>query len=417
MACMRRPSILEDSALSTAGVLAQGLSRFCYTAIVARAFGADVLSQVNTSFAVAILLSLLWPTGAGNIAAAFLRPTAVRLGRTLHASTAAALAPIGVVAFALAFLIGFGARDAIMLALLAISWSAYIYSRGVRFGMGQIREAAIWDIGTSLLSVALLIVTVAAGWAPIVLLPAVVAYSAFVLAAFLRPRVVPQGPLIHAPEPPTRPLALVAWNSLTLVATNGLMQLSMVFAFAFDESASAGQFAAALSLATPVSMLSQAITQALLPRFAELPLQSPAARRMFLWRVFVGVGALMAVGCAAVAVFLPFVLPLVYGESFAPAVPIARLLMIAVFAFSMALLAAALLSATQRARIATLLSVLGSAGGVVAMLSLTPVYGGSLAAALGTVGGTTVSAVLLILAVILGERTSRAATRSARNSV
>ena len=64
----RRDSALAVSVFSTVGVLAQGLSRFAYTAIVGRLLGASDLAAVNTAFSVAILLSLTWPTAAGNAA-------------------------------------------------------------------------------------------------------------------------------------------------------------------------------------------------------------------------------------------------------------------------------------------------------------------------------------------------------------
>ena len=141
----RQGSVVGDSILSTAGVLAQGLSRFAYTAIVGRMLGADVLSTVNVAFSVSILLSLVWPTAAGNAAAAFLRCRAQRdrvSGARSRARWAISFLPLGVAAVVLAVVLGGSAGDAAILAALTFAWSGYIFGRGARMGLGQVRAAA-----------------------------------------------------------------------------------------------------------------------------------------------------------------------------------------------------------------------------------------------------------------------------------
>ena len=119
----RRDSALADSVFSTVGVLAQGLSRFAYTAIVGRLLGASDLAAVNTAFSVAILLSLTWPTGAGNAAGAFARSDDGAGSRLLLRSFSFSLVPIVIVAASVAVALGAGWRAVVQAVLLTATWS------------------------------------------------------------------------------------------------------------------------------------------------------------------------------------------------------------------------------------------------------------------------------------------------------
>jgi O-antigen/teichoic acid export membrane protein len=205
--------------------------------------------------------------------------------------------------------------------------------------------------------------------------------------------------------PPLRPF--LAWSSIALIATNGLMQLSMVVAFAFEPREIAGQFAAALSLATPVSMIAQAVTQALIPRFAEWGHLSYAQRNSHLRRALAAVSAVMFVGCGTVAVLMPWVLPLIFGPGFDAAVPMAQWLMLAVFGFSISVFLSAFLAATSRARLAMVLTGSASIVGLACMFGVGATVSGTAGAISGTVVGMTLAAVALAYPAAFGREGSR----------
>lgn len=401
----RRASVVGDSVFSTAGVLAQGLARFAYTAIIGRAFGADLLSAVNVAFAASILLSLAWPTAAGNAAAAYARPgeTGVAIRARLQRSVLLSLVPITAAAFILAVVLGGGLLQAVETAALTIAWSGYIYARGLLMGMGRVAAAATWDLISAVLAIGLLAAVVVTRQGHLALLPAIAGYAVFCAAGLvIAHRTRPAAPPIPGGSPSL--MRFVGWNSLALIATNGLMQVSMVVAFAFDTPGRAGQYAAALSLATPVSMVSQAVTQALLPRFADWVALPPRERSRNFRRTILVVGGVMALGCLAVALLMPFVLPLFYGEAFSAAVPIAQLLMAGVFGFSISILVVAYLSATGRAHFATLLAGGASLLGLAGMLAIGMVVDGVAGAVWGVSIGMLVSALALTGAALAEGR-------------
>jgi O-antigen/teichoic acid export membrane protein len=400
----RQGSVVGDSILSTAGVLAQGLSRFAYTAIVGRMLGADVLSTVNVAFSVSILLSLVWPTAAGNAAAAFLRagPEGSHVGGVLARSVGVSFVPLGVAAAVLAVVLGGSTGDAVILVALTFAWSGYIFGRGARMGLGQVRAAAGWDLVTAFGAIALLLAVIVIGADDAVLVPAILGYTVFAAATlFAARRARHRAPVTAPVAPPLTPF--IAWSSVALIATNGLMQFSMVVAFAFEPREIAGQFAAALSLATPVSMIAQAVTQALIPRFAEWGHLPYAQRNSHLRRALAAVSAVMLVGCGAVALLMPWVLPLVFGPGFAAAIPMAQWLMLAVFGFSISVFLAAFLAATARARLAMLLTGVASLIGLACMLIVGVVVSGTAGAIAGTVVGMTLAAVALTYPAAFGK--------------
>lgn len=399
----RRDSATVDSVYSLVGVLAQGLARFAYTAIVARLLGASALADVNLALAVAILLSLLWPTAAGNAAAAFARGDDVRFERSLLRGVLISLIPLAAVGAAVAGLVGGGAEAAVQTAMSTVAWSAYIFGRGVFIGGGRFRTAAVWDVVTGIGAIGALFGFIALGWTSWILIPLIVGYLVFATVA-LATRNRAHASLSAGDGSRVRLTHFIVWNSLALIATNGLMQGSMVVASAFDTPARAGQFAAALSLATPVSMVAQAVTQAMLPRFGRWSSLPETERLARVRRSTIVLGVLMAGGSLLVALVVPWVLPLVYGVAFTPAVPLAQGLMVAVFAFSMSVFFAAYLATVGRARLSTGLTGIGSAVGVATMLVVAATETGSVGAVVGAGAGMVVSLVLLGWAVLIGPR-------------
>ncbi|MEV8358989.1 hypothetical protein [Microbacterium sp. NPDC076895] len=403
-------SAVRDSVLSTIGTIAQGASRFAYTVIVGRLLGADVLAATNTAFAVSILLSLLGPTAAGNAAAAFggTGQTGSVTIKTLTIMMVWMSAILGAVALVTAHLLGGDGAASLMVAALTMSWSWYIFGRGVRFGMRQVPAVAVWDSVTGALSLVLLVSVISTHMTPLVLAPAVIGYGAFALASLVGARRAARRRNGEERPAPAQALAhFLIWSSLGLIATNGIMQVSMVFAAVFDSPARAGLFAAALSLATPLSMLAQAVTPALLPRFAQWSQLPHADRTRSIRRATLTLTVLLGAGVVVVITVLPWVLPIVFGQDFAGAVPLAQGLMVAVFGFSLSVFLSAYLAAIGRARISTLATGTSTLVGLTIMIGASIGLGGAVGAVIGAGSAMILSAALLAAISLRPSRRER----------
>jgi O-antigen/teichoic acid export membrane protein len=405
---------MSQAAISTVGVLAQGLARFAYTVLIGRFMGPQDLAHVSAWIALSLILSLLWPTGAGNAASHFLSHAralghspvyALRLiQRSFWISCAGMLAigiPVSVVA------LGADAGDAIAIAALVVAYSGYILARGIEVGLGRITSAAIWDVISSATTMVLLVLVLVAHLSWALLWPLAIGYALFGIHSLRGAHLGHEDLLQENRVPPARILKLISWNSVGLLASNGLIQFAMVFVFIVEPPLEAGLFAAAMSLATPASMLSQAVTQVLIPRFSEWAATDPANSRkrylLVLAVMVLGLGIVFGV----VALLSPLIVSIVFGEAYQAAGATMALLLIGVFAFSIGLVATAYLLTTGRTRVATYASVTGLIVGLATMVIGSPALTGSGAAAAGVIAGYTVTAVWVICASLMRLRSDR----------
>ncbi|MBN8883428.1 MAG: hypothetical protein J0H73_14075 [Salana multivorans] len=401
-------SLIRDAALSTGGLLIQGLGRFGYTTIVARVFGPDRFGTVNTLLSLAIIASLLWPTALGNVAGSLLaadrangRPTSGTLSG-LWRSFWLSLLPIGS-GFALIAMLGLDASlaDTAQFLLLTCTWSAYIMVRGIRMGLGQVSAAALWDLiatGASLTIVALVVVT---DTPSVALLPLSVGYAAFAVAGFLSAR---RQDGRTAEHPGRQATGTVAWNSVALLASNGLIQFTMVFTYASATAMAAGEFAAAIAIATPASMLAQAVSQVLIPRLTQWYQMDPAEAVGRTRRTLLAVSALLTVAFAAVALLTPLAIRVVYTSRYDGAVGYVLALLVGVLLFSIATVASTVLLVTGRAHQSAMLMVASAVVGVATMVVTSRTLEAGYAAATGLAVGTALSAGMhLVLAWRRGE--------------
>ncbi|RXZ72058.1 lipopolysaccharide biosynthesis protein [Agromyces albus] len=416
---MAQSSLIRQGVLSTVGVAVQGLARFGYSILIARFVGAEPLALVNTLISLSIILSLLWPTAAGNAAGTFLA-RAVRNDRApqrvlglVWKSTGLACLAISIIGVLVAVIvIGTEPAEAVGMVALTLAWSAYILTRGIRMGLGQVTAAAVWDSISAAVSIGLLVAVIALDATALLLWPLTIGYALFALAAV--PAMRRTGRAL-APDRTTAPgdiWHLVAWNSLGLIATNGLIQFSMVWAFATASAEESGMFAAAIALATPASMLAQAVSQVLIPRYAHWLEEDPVQARRHHLRVLSVMTGVLVVAFGTVAWIAPWFIPLLYGPGFDAAVPLMRLLLIGVFLFSVGLIASSFLITSWRAMPATIAAGVGSVLGILAMAVATPGLGGAIGAAVGVIVGTAVSAAL---AVGWSLRTPTAPSRAAES--
>ncbi|MFV0407817.1 MAG: lipopolysaccharide biosynthesis protein [Propioniciclava sp.] len=330
--------VARDAAWSTVGVLFSGGTQFLTSLLVARLGGPALLGILRGSLSLANLATLLWPSTAGPAASLFLarERAAAREEAARGAARHLALTSIGVAillapvaAWLSVVLFGLSWVDAAWVAALTVALSAYHLARGLRFGAGQVRRAATWEIICSGVAIMLLVGVLMAGWAGWILAPLVAGNLLYSAGAWLA---VFRGPASTSAEQLREIHAFVSWGVAGTVASAGLMQLSMILAKTQSDDVVAGFYAAAISLATPLSMVARAVSMAIFPEMArQRGRNEPAATRATTDRATRGLVALMTpLFCALILVADPLV-ALVYGPGFAGAILPLRVLLVAVW--------------------------------------------------------------------------------------
>lgn len=318
-----------------AGSVAQGLVRFLYSVLVGRFVGVAALGTVNSAISVALLLSLLWPTSSGQGATRFVaqmrgagrddqaQAVANYLGRRMLISAfALAAAAFG----ACAFLLHTDLATAGCCALLLLGYASWSFARGVQYGGGQIARASLWDVGGSVLAIGLLVLVLLLGWNAVLLVPMAVAYGLYGVICW------PKKSSVEVDKTLTAQMnSFVRYGVLGTLSSTGLLQLSMIAAQFFGTPIEAGFYAAALSLATPATMLARTVSQVLFPSMAEAGgREDPTSLRRQTDLMTRGLVVTMVAVFGALALASPLVVDLFFGERYAGAKGLLSVLLIAV---------------------------------------------------------------------------------------
>jgi len=390
--------VVTQAAFTLSGTLAQGLARIAIPILVGRFADPESLAHVSLALSVCVLLSMVWPTPAGTAASRYAvddSPRSRRALQTLRSSTAIALAVVAVASFGIVLGLTASVGLAFLAALVTVTYSAYFFTRGVFLGRFRARKLAVWEIVGALVAVVGALLSLLAGAWIGALVALAVGYLLIAVAGWPWSRSDGQ-PIDRSV------LSFTAHNAVANAASNGMVQLAMVVAFAVSGSIEAALFAAAFSLATPASLFGQAINQVLIPHLAEdARTKQPDGRALTIAGLkLVG---LTAVPFALVFVLSPLVLPIVYGARYDGAVPLLQTLVVAMFFFTIALYPAAALTAWGHARQLVIANVTGLIVGVAAMVVL-GISGGAGGTAFGLVLGTVVLAIMSIGAMFLALR-------------
>lgn len=393
------PPLASAAVLSAVGVAVSGLARFVYSLLVGRFGGTAVLGGVNAAISLAVLASMVWPAATGAAASKFL---ARAEGAGAQDAAAAASAHLGrrtalsggVLAVA-AVLVARAVLDvpwttAAAVGVLALAYSAYLLARGVLFGRLRFGTAAVLEGVGAVLSAGLLLGVLLAGWDAVLLLPLALGYAVYAVVGW------PRGARGRPSAERRREMdAFVAWGVVGNIASAGLLQLSVVVAAASDSLHRAGLYAAAVSLATPASMLSRSLAQVLFPSMARASGGGDAdgVRR----QTDLATRGLVAAMVAVFGVLLVLAEPLllVYGAGFTAAVPLLQMTLVAVLLSTVSVAAVASLTSGAAAgiRASAGMSAAGFAVGAAVMAATAPSAGVTGVAA-GYLAGTAVTAVL-----------------------
>jgi putative peptidoglycan lipid II flippase len=368
--------------LSTIGVGVQGVVRFLYSLLIGRTSGPAVLGAASAPVSLALFASLLWPTATGTAAAKFVaiargadRPqdvagVAAHLARRTAWSSLILGACAGLTALTV---LDTGPAAAGMTALLTLAYSGYAFTRGLQFGAGQVPRATAWDVGTALISLVVLLLVVTSHAVAVLLLPLVLGYAIYTVANWPR-----RTAAVVSAELRREMDGFVLLGVVGTLASTGFLQLSNVLARAANSPHDAGLYAAALSLATPASLLSRSFGLVLFPSMSEA--HGRADRASLRAQTDLGTRALVLVMVAVFGVIILLsrvILRVTYSADFHGAGTILPIMLVAVLLGTVVVASVNFLTSTsqQGMRISAGTSVIGLLIGGVAWGALVPPYG------------------------------------------
>ncbi|HEY7592148.1 MAG TPA: lipopolysaccharide biosynthesis protein [Actinophytocola sp.] len=376
-------SLARGSVYSTTGLVAQGILRFATSFLVGHIAGKSVLGEVASAIAMSLTLALLWPTTTGSAASMFLarargaaRPEELRsTAAHLRMRTMQTGLLLGAVCLPLWVLVDRGSwPDALSVAALTIAYSGYSFTRGVQFGAGQVLRATMWDVTSVVLGLGCLVVLLVGGVRSTALvLPLVLTYGLYTLAGW------PYGARGKVDRARRRELdGFVVLGAIGTLASTGFLQLSQIAAKLAAGDADAGQYASAIALATPASLLATSLTLVLLPSLSE----TFGRGDMTAFRAQTN-NATRALAVTMVAIFCSIMLcsrlivAVVWGAKFAGAEKLLPVLVIAVLATNLCVASVNALNTRSRRgmMINTISSIIGMTLGVVLWLVLAPRLG------------------------------------------
>ena len=261
-------------ALTVIAVFVQGLSRFGYSLLIGNLMGTQMLGQVNLVISLGLFLVLLWPQASGTAASKYIAMARGRtdpgeqasVARYAARSATVGMAVLAVVAVMVAgFSLHLPLSYVLSAGLLVIALSAYNFVRGVRTGNNQFVATALWDCISSFITLTLLLLVLLGDFSPLLLLPLCIGYLSYALPAWPVRRGTPLPRALKSEI-----LRFTAWGSINIVTASGLLQLSMMLGQYFDDDVALGQYSAAVTIATPASMLSSSMLVALSPAIARM---------------------------------------------------------------------------------------------------------------------------------------------------
>jgi O-antigen/teichoic acid export membrane protein len=368
--------------LSTVGVGVQGVVRFLYSLLIGRTSGTAVLGEASAPVSLALFSSLLWPTATGSAAAKFVAiargaqraEEMEAVGRHLARRTvqSSAVLAVGTILVARTVLgVGWGA--AAMTGALALAYSGYAFTRGLQFGAGQVPRATFWDLASAVVSVVVLVLVVTSHSVAVLLLPLVVGYGLYTLANW--PRRVSA---VISADLRREMDGFVLLGVVGTLASAGFLQISNVLARAANSPHEAGLYAAALSLATPASLISRSFSLVLFPSMSEA--HGREDRASLRAQTDLGTRALVVIMVATfglIVILSRVILRLFYGDDFAGAGTVLPIMLVAVLLGTVVVAGVNYLTSTSQRgmRISAGTSVIGMVIGCAAWGFLVPLYG------------------------------------------
>ncbi|SMO45546.1 lipopolysaccharide biosynthesis protein [Propioniciclava tarda] len=257
--------------LATIGL--QGGTRFASNWLIGLLAGKAVFGLVANATALAFLLNTAWPSSTQGAASKFIARARGKGDPDEVAAVARhvgvrVLQAIGVLAVAAPvvwhLMYGRPAWEGICVSAMVVAVAASQFARGVHFGAGQVARGTKVDLVTSVIGVGATGILLALGVRNILLtLPLTIAMTCYALLCW---------PWTARGKPAADLRAeidkFVTFAALGSIASAGMLQLSQLIAGGLSTEL-AGEYAPALQLVTPLSIIAGALTLVLFPSMAE----------------------------------------------------------------------------------------------------------------------------------------------------
>jgi O-antigen/teichoic acid export membrane protein len=384
--------LIRNTIIATTGVLAQGAARFVVTMLIGRYFP-DRLGETSSILSLAQYLTLFWPAPAGIAATKFLGQYPVHDARRpgilglLTKSVLLFTATATLISIPVAYFFSHDLVTAIFSAMFVASFGAYLFTRGVLLGKGEIPKSTFLDVATSLLTLTLLLAVLQAGLSSLLLLPLAVGFGIYSVLAWPRNK----GPLSSGDRRDV--LSFTRHNIFGMIAAGGLLPATMILV-QVQARDSADLFAAALTLATPANLLAQSITQVLIPQFAASLDTGDENRRKSVVQLYLVSVLTFAIIFSTLIVMGPWMLDIVFPGKFGEGSMTLAWLLAIVGAQSCAAVPTAVLLATGKQKTYAGICFVATATGTAMMTIGIPLFGLSGAIA-GFAAGSVGSALLI----------------------
>lgn len=251
----------------------QGGSRFISNWLIGRIAGQLALGGVASATALAFTLNTLWPSSAQGGASKFIarargkqdpdevRAVAAHLSRRVLQVTGA----LAVLAPPIWVLLYGGAWwEGLCVSAILITVASSSFARGVHFGSGHVARSARVDLVASGFGIGFTVLLLLLGVRSIALsLPLSVSLGIYSLLCW---------PWSGSGRPDRELRSeidkFITFSSLGSLASAGMLQISQLIARSLGEAA-AGEYAPALQLVTPLSLITSALIMVLFPAMAE----------------------------------------------------------------------------------------------------------------------------------------------------
>jgi len=364
------------------GLLAQGVARFLTNAMIGRFAGPAVLGITASAYATAQIMALLGPTSIGSAASKYVAryrgAKSEQLDRLVSFLSWRALISIfatSVTGAVVWLTIANGTvAQASLVAAVCAGTGAYAVTRGTMFGAGLGIRASIWDVLTALVGLGAVLVLLAFGVRDLFVLSGfALAYLSAALCNWTWSR--PQ----RSQRAQRREIDLFILLGIGgTLASAGFLQASQIAARMADGAHGAGQYAAALTIATPTALIAGSVSMVLFPRMAHAAGGANTSLLESQVDIATKVLTLVGVGVTGALVILTRpIVALVWGAEFRQAETLLPIMLIAILANSIGVASVNLITSTwQKGMLVSFSSsVLGMITGVSIWILIAPRFG------------------------------------------
>jgi O-antigen/teichoic acid export membrane protein len=263
------------SALAVLTKLAPGIATLTTNLIIGRLGGAALLGLTQTVISTAALTSLAYPGPAAAAASRYLSAS-IAAGDSDRASAIATYLGRRVI-FAVACLVGLLLGGSILVGfdnptmvivscVMVAGISLRVFVEGLHFGGGKGRRMALWSISVAAIGIGgsslMLLLGNRSAW---VVAPVAVANVVFAILTW------PPSGSVNLEKPQRRIIRqFILLAACGTLASAGFVQLTTIVANLFAGVSFAGQYAAALTMTTPLAILATAISATLFPALSAM---------------------------------------------------------------------------------------------------------------------------------------------------